>query len=168
MNNLITLSTNNVYKTDDFYLTNLLNNERLLNELEMKNLPNTFLKVFGVKCEDSYKPILLKKIDLYDKSSDVNSFIYKGNSYWLDKQQRSCMKTIAESSLSEIEILLGDESIYISSEVLKQFILQLEVYAYKCYVVTMKHINEVHKLQEYKDILNYDYTSGYPEKIVLE
>jgi hypothetical protein len=44
----------------------------------MKTLPETFLSVFGVKCRDYYKPILRKKIELYDKSLAVNSFIYKG------------------------------------------------------------------------------------------
>ena len=85
------------YSLSDFYLSNLLNNEQLLNELDMVTLPDVFLKVFGVRCEDSYKPILIKKIELYDKSQAVNSFIYKGKSYWLDKQQRTCLKNVVDS-----------------------------------------------------------------------
>jgi hypothetical protein len=42
------------------------------------------------------------------------------------------------------------------------------VYAYKCYVNTFKHIKAIENLTKLEDIMNYDYTTGYPEKIVLE
>ena len=116
MNNKIILNTGLVYSKEDFHLSNLLNNDELLSTLEMKTLPDIFLKVFGVKCLDSYKPILLKKIDLYDQSEAVNSFIYKGNYYWLDKQQRSCMKTVAESGLENIEIVFGEQTILLTPD----------------------------------------------------
>lgn len=115
-----------------------------------------------------YKDILLAQLNLYDHSEDVNSFVYKGNKYWLDKQQRSCMKTVAESGLEEIEIVFGDISVTLPSEFVRQFILALEAYAYKCYVITAKHQHAIKSLENLEDILNYDYTMGYPEKIVLE
>ena len=168
MKNKIILKSNNTYSFEDFYLSNLLSNEQLLNELDMQTLPETFLSVFGVRCIDYYKPILRKKIELYDKSLAVNSFIYKGKQYWLDKQQRSCMKTVAESGLENIEIVFGDTTITLPSEFIKQFILQLEAYAYKCFVVTAKHYQNISELCNPEDIINYDYTTGYPEKIILE
>ena len=115
-----------------------------------------------------YKDILLAQLNLYDHSDNVNSFVYKGNKYWLDKQQRSCMKTVAESGLKEIEIVFGDISVTLPSEFVRQFILALEAYAYKCYVVTAKHQHTIKSLENLEEILNYDYTMGYPEKIVLE
>lgn len=164
----IVLNSGVVYNRNDFHLVKILRNEQLLNDLEMRDLPEVFLNAFGVECADSYKPILQKKIELYDKSQNVNSFIYKGNFYWLDKQQRSCMKTVAESGLENIEIVFGDHNITLPAEFVKQFILNLEAYAYKCYVNTAKHLQNVQHLHNYKDILNYDYTTGYPEKIILE
>jgi hypothetical protein len=65
-----------------------------------------------------YKDILAAQASLYDQSDNVNSFIYKGNKYWLDKQQRSCMKTVAESGLESVEIVLGDFSMTLPSEML--------------------------------------------------
>lgn len=125
-------------------------------------------QLFLIGTPNNIKEFLQKKIEFYDSSSEINSFIYKGNKYWLDKQQRSCLKTVAESGLSEIEIVLGKESVCLTADVVKQFILQLEAYAYNCYIVTAKHISAAKSLQKDEDILNYDYTTGYPEKIVLE
>ena len=168
MNNKIILNSGSVYSFEDFYLSNLLNNEQLLGELDMKTLPETFLGIFGVECIDSYKPILKRKIELYDKSQAVNSFIYKGKPYWLDKQQRACMKMIAESGLDNIEVVFDNIAVTLPADFVKNFIIGLEVYAYKCYVATAKHLQKASELLNPVDILNYDYTTGYPEKIVLE
>lgn len=168
MNKKIITKNGNVYKFEDFYLSNILKNESLLNELDMKSLPETFNNVFGVECLDSYKPILKKKIELYDKSSSVNSFIFKGKPYWLDKQQRACMKMVAESGLETVEVVLEDATFEFPAEFVKQFLVALEVYAYKCFVVTSKHLQQVENLWNPQEILNYDYTTGYPDKIVLE
>lgn len=165
---LITLKSGKRYHIEDFNLDRIANNEDLISELDMNTLPETLFRVLGIYPTNLYLPILLKKINMFDKSDEVNSFIYKGKKYWLDKQQRSCMKTVSESGLSEIEIVLGKESVCLPADVVKQFILQLEAYAYNCYVVTAKHINAATSLQKDEDVLNYDYTTGYPEKIVLE
>jgi hypothetical protein len=49
------------------------------------------------------------------------------------------MKTVAECGLENIEVVFGDITVTLPAEFVKQFILQLEAYAYKCYVVTAKH-----------------------------
>ena len=164
----IVLKSGKRYSILDFSLNTIVKNDNLLSELDMETLPETLIKVLGNPAPHLYLPILLKKIELYDKSENVNSFIYKGNKYWLDKQQRSCMKTVSESGLKEVEIVLGNESTTLSAEVVKQFILQLEAYAYKCYVNTAKHLATASLLNDSEDIINYDFTTGYPEKIVLE
>ena len=162
------LNSGRAYNRKDFQTFNLLKNESLLNELDMKHLPETFLEVFGVECIDAYKPILVKKIELYDKSQAVNSFLYEGNMYWLDKQQRSGLKTIADSGLETITLVFGTKTISLSSSRAKQFLQDLEVYAYKCFINTAMHRQKALQLLDPKDIINYDYTSGYPEKIVLQ
>lgn len=164
----IVLKSGKRYSIKDFSQDTIINNEELLSELDMNTLPETLHRVLGLYPTNLYQPILLKKIEQYDKSDNVNSFIYKGSKYWLDKQQRSCMKTVAESGLESIEIVFGDISITLSSEFVKQFILALEAYAYKCYVNTAKHLQTAASLEKLEDIINYDYTTGYPEKITLE
>lgn len=167
MKNIVLKSTKH-YSIKDFSLDAIVKNEDLLSELEMATLPETMQKVLGNPAPHLYLPILLKKIEQYDRSDNVNSFIYKGNKYWLDKQQRSCMKTVAESGLKEVEVVLNNASIILPAEFVKQFILQLEAYAYKCYVTTAKHIQAASLLSNPEDALKYDYTIGYPDKIVLE
>jgi hypothetical protein len=44
----------------------------------------------------------------------------------------------------------------------------LEMYALKCYNTTAQHIANVSKLTTVKEIEDYDYTSGYPQKLNLQ
>lgn len=160
--------TNKIYQWNEIASTNILNNIELLSTYSLKELDNIYKSNKLGNFEFLYKDILIKQISLYDQSDNINSFIYKGNKYWLDKQQRSCIKTIVESGLDVIEIVLGENTIELSTEFLKQFILNLEIYAYKCYVNTAKHQQNVKNLKTIKDILAYDFTTGYPDKIILE
>lgn len=160
--------TNNVYQWIDFASTNILNNIDILSNYSLRELDSIYKENKLGDLSYLYKDILATQASLYDQSDNVNSFIYKGNKYWLDKQQRSCMKTVAESGLENVEVILGDFNMVLPAEVLKQLILQLEAYAYKCYVVTAKHQQNIKSLQSIEDILNYDYKTGYPEKLVLE
>ena len=164
----IVLKSGKRYSINDFGIDVITQKEDLISELDMNTLPETLHGVLGVYPIHLYQPILLKKIEMFDRSSEVNSFIYKGNKYWLDKQQRSCMKTVAESGLSEIEIIIGNDSLLLSAEQVKQFIINLEAYAYKCYITTNKHLHTAKSLIKLEDIINYDYTTGYPDKITLE
>ena len=154
------------------------NNELLLNA-SMKDLSEIF--IFGIPA--NFKEYLLKKVRLYDASSAVNSFKYNGKEYWLDKLQRGSILNLLSTPVAtatdtdSMDIILGDDIYSIKPEKLADLINSLEQYAYKCKVTTQKHINEINN---YKDptnheeygkfidfIINYDYMSGYPEKIEL-
>lgn len=41
----------------------------------------------------------------------------------------------------------------------------IEVYASKCYDNTQKHLANVEKLETLEEIIEYDYHTGYPEKL---
>lgn len=81
----IVLKSGKRYSIKDFSQDTIINNEELLSELDMNTLPETLYGVLGLYPTNLYQSILLKKIEQYDKSDNVNSFIYKGNKYWLDK-----------------------------------------------------------------------------------
>jgi hypothetical protein len=49
-----------------------------------------------------------------------------------------------------------------------QMLYAIEVYASKCYDNTQYHISQVNKLDNIEDLKNYDYTTGYPEKLIFE
>lgn len=154
------------------------NNELLLNA-SMKDLSEIF--IFGIPA--NFKEYLLKKVRLYDASSAVNSFKYNGKEYWLDKLQRGSILNLLSTPVAtaadtdSMDIILGDDIYSIKPEKLADLINSLEQYAYKCKVTTQKHINEINNYndptnhEEYGKfidfIINYDYMSGYPEKIEL-
>lgn len=160
--------SNKLYTWVDFSSTRVLDNDELLQEYSLKELDQIYKENRFGNISFLYKDILTKQAELYDRSDSVNSFIYKGNKYWLDKQQRSCMRTVSESGLETIEVVMGNEVLSLPAEFVKNFILQLEAYAYKCYVATAKHQSNILALETLEDMFNYDFTTGYPDKIVLE
>lgn len=125
-------------------------------------------KLYGKTFPKNLRKVLTYKINQYDKSPEVNSFIYNNNSYWFDKDTRVGLVNLANCSGESMEIVLGDNIVEISTEKFKKFLQQLEVYAAKCFVNTQKHLNEHKKLNTIEELVDYDYTSGYPEKITLE
>lgn len=141
-------------------------NESILSELSFNDLMKIWKDLYGVP--KNLKDILIKKINLYSSSSNINSFIYNGKEYWLDKTNRTCLWNLSTSSLGDIEFIVGDEIVTLNSLKFKAFLLKLEAYAYKCYVNTFKHLKAAMSLNNFEDIISYDYTTGYPEKVTLE
>lgn len=50
---------------------------------------------------------------------------------------------------------------------LKMLIANIESYAKDCYNVTERHKIEVNALKTYDEVMSYDITADYPEKIEL-
>jgi hypothetical protein len=46
-----------------------------------------------------------------------------------------------------------------------QMLYALEKYASQCYDNTNRHLAEIKKLTSVEEIDNYDYSTGYPEKL---
>ena len=111
--------------------------------------------------------ILKAKIDNYDISSEVNSFLINGNKFWLDKATRVSLMHLANCSLDTVQLVLEDQILTIPVDIAKNFLQQLEVYAGQCYLQTQKHLLAIKELKTVEDIINYDYTKGYPEKITF-
>lgn len=141
-------------------------NEEILNYLSMSDLLEIWKHLYGIP--KNILQILKKKIELFSSSSSVNSFIYKGREYWIDKNHRACLWNLSNSSLGDIEFVVGDDIVTMNALKLKSFLLKLEIYAYKCYVNTFKHLKAIKDLNDLEDIINYNYTTGYPEKLILE
>lgn len=144
----------------------LILNEPILQELSFEDLLELWKNLYGIP--KNVKDILKKKIELYSNSFSVKSFIYKGKEYWLDKDNRSSLWNLSNSSLSNVEFVVGDDILTMNSLKLKAFLLKLEVYSYKCFVNTFKHLKASRDLSKLEDIINYDYTTSYPEKVTLE
>lgn len=114
----------------------------------------------------------IKEINDYDLSDNVNSFIYKGVEMWLDKLTRSglIMRLNAEKAVGKTETTLwfGTMSFTLGIDDGLQLLTLIEVYASACYDNTASHIAAVEALNNIEDVYNYDYTVGYPQKIVID
>ena len=121
----------------------------------------------GILNFSSLKSILKKAINYYDTSKYVNSFYYQDKQYWLSKDIRIGLLRLIDSGAEQITLQLNDNYLIISPDKLKEFLNQLEVYAGKCFATTADHLQNLKQLGTVQDLLNYDYTVKYPNKITL-
>ena len=153
-----------VNKTDT--LKSMLSREELL-QLPMK----TWVELLNLKDGRYYLSTLLTIIGAliraYDKSSNVNSFYYKGKKYWLDKNTRVGLQNLANCSSDNMSLVLEDTIVELSIDKAKSFLSKLEEYAGKCYINTTKHLLAIKDFKTVEDVINYAYTTGYPDKITL-
>lgn len=114
---------------------------------------------------------LEKRIKEYDVSDHVNEFTLADKKMWLSKEMRvGLMNSInIEKSAKKTDTVLWFEGINytIPIDVALQMLAQLELYALSCYNVTQQHLSEVSGLSTLEELINYDYTVGYPSKLVF-
>ena len=139
--------------------------QRELLELPLEGWKELLTLVNGKVDEESLRQVLIGKVKNIDNSKE---FEYKGKKLWWDKSTRAGLLNLANSSTDNVAILIKDDIISFNSEFLKDILAQLEVYSSKCLIVTHKHIKAIEKLQTFEDILKYNYTLGYPDKVVIE
>lgn len=118
---------------------------------------------------ESAKSKMIKEIDNYDVSPDVNSFYLNGLQVWLDKSTRVGLMnslTIEKNAGKEISTLwFGNIKLDINPDAAIQMLSSLELYALDCYNKTAEHKVNVSNLNSIEEISNYNYTEGYPEKL---
>lgn len=166
MQNLIKINHNNeeIFVRKDFSLKQLLQSNRL-KDLSMQEWNDLFMQKDYTVSEDVLLEVLKQKIINYDKSKEVNEFILKGNKYWFDKQTRTSLFYLVNSSENNVEFILENTSVILSKEEALRFLSELEIYAQKCYLITYKHLNSIKELKTIEDIINYEYNKDYPNKI---
>lgn len=145
-------------------LLHLLEREELL-QLPLSAWKELLLLKDNYVSNNSLFTILNKKIDQFDSSLEVNSFIFNNNYLWLDKATRVGLVNLVNSSVDNVILALGDQLLTIPVDVAKQFLAALEVYAGECYVNTARHKMAIKELKSQDELINYDYTTGYPEKL---
>lgn len=123
---------------------------------------------------EAAKKELADKIIAYDSSEAVNSFSFGGVNMWLDKATRVGLKLRFEA-----ELALGKESTTLwlngmnftlplsGEQSAINVLVALEVYASASYDVTQMHLANVAAMTTAEEILAYDWTSGYPEKLAF-
>ena len=111
-------------------------------------------------------------ITKYDNRDNVNAFFVSGQKVWLDKDTRAglMLRFNAEKSSGKIEttLWLGTQSITLGIDKAIQMLYAIEVYASACFDNTAKHKANVMALDSIEEVMSYDYTTGYPEKLSFE
>lgn len=118
---------------------------------------------------ERYRSDKIDDIIKYDSSTEVNEFFLGETSIWLDKATRAGLKLRfeAEISLGKDTTTLWYDNIQYTLNLNNaiQMLLAIELYASICYDNTQSHIANVKVLENIEDIKNYDYQTGYPEKL---
>ena len=118
---------------------------------------------------ESAKMDLKNRINSYDNSENVNGFYIQGMHVWLDKATRAGLKLRFEA-----EIAMGQENTALWYNNMQfplsltnaiQMLYAIEVYASACYDNTQRHLATIDTLTTIEDVDNYNYTTGYPEKL---
>jgi hypothetical protein len=113
----------------------------------------------------------IAEIDRYDNSDAVNSFLFAGQSCWINAQERATYNASIQAAEllgeSEIEIPIAGQFIVMSVVNAKGFLALIQRYADKAAIVTGKHKYAVSQLTSIEEVDAYDYTVNYPEKVIL-
>lgn len=111
------------------------------------------------------------QIDNYDNSSDVNGFEVNGNTAWFTADERANYRASIESAkllnVSSISFYIGDTLLTLPTEQVELLLAQLQLYADQCFIVTKQHKANVDALETIEEVDNYDYMTGYPQKITI-
>lgn len=113
----------------------------------------------------------IKAIDDYDVSMEVNSFFLNGLQVWLDKSTRvGLMNSLNIEKLAGKEtstLWFGNIKLDINTGAAIQMLSSLELYALECYNKTAEHKVNIENMTSVEDVINYDFTEGYPDKLNL-
>ena len=124
---------------------------------------------FHDNAHDVIKEQAIEQITEYDQSQDVNSFTLQGKTMWLPKETRVGLVnsvTIEKNAGKETTVLwFGGERYELPVDTALQMLADLELYAVQCYNTTAMHKSNVISLESVGDVVNYEYTLHYPEKL---
>lgn len=115
------------------------------------------------------KEEVIRAIEQYDTSDNVNSFSLNGVKVWLPKETRVGLMnstTIEKNSGKEESTMwFNGICITVNCDAAIQMLSSLELYALACYNKTAEHKLAVSQLTEVSEVKAYDYTIGYPDKL---
>lgn len=120
---------------------------------------------------EEVKSLKISQITEYDQSDAVNQFTLGGKQMWLDKDTRvGLVNSInIEKQVGKTTTTLWFEATQyiIPIDAALQMLAALELYALDSYNATQEHIASVKALTTKEEVEAYDYTSGYPDKLVF-
>lgn len=148
-------------------------------EVEREGMDGETITIYTAKCIDvNGNPesalagaieVVTSEIINFDNSSAVNEFIVNGIPMWLDNATRDKLtkrlNVDKKSGLSETKLVYEGLVFELPIATAEVMLLQLEQYARDCFDQTNEHLGAVKALSTVKEVVEYDYTIDYPEKL---
>ena len=134
---------------------------------------NTTITISWTEDLEATRQYVLGKIAEFDTSEEVNSFVINGIGMWLDgdtqrPKLRGAVQTYLDKGLGDYPLCIdGVGIITVAPTKLLSMLADIEVYAIECFTKTFEHKEAINALTTCDELVNYDYTTGYPEKLVF-
>ena len=111
----------------------------------------------------------IAQIEEYDSSSEVEEFTINDTPMWLGHELRQQIRTSTDAysamgQTNMTKVFNGAEYTFPITTWI-QMLNALEVYAAEALNTTERHKNAVNALTDIQDVIDYDYTTGYPTKL---
>lgn len=141
-------------------------NEMLINDGWVEYTPEQLTEedIFNQNKQNLYNDIMN-----YDSSDNVNMFFIGELPMWLDKNTRAglLLRFQAEkaSGLNNTTLWYNGMQFPLGVDMAIEMLYAIELYASACYDNTQMHISNISKLTTNKEIEEYDYKVGYPDKL---
>ena len=131
---------------------------------------DTTITISWVENLEATRRYVLYKIAEYDPSDAVNCFTLGEVETWLNRDDRVCLMHSLEVSQLKGETTYGlcVEGVGVVTLpilTIKGMLDDIEYYAIQCYKRTFEHKEAVGALTTCTELVNYDYTEGYPKKL---
>lgn len=108
-----------------------------------------------------------EQIDKYDTSPSVNGFMLNGLRVWLNKDTRVGLMNSTQIAKAmgktTTTLWFGGMQIEVNCDKAIGLLSALEMYALECFNVTAAHKKAVSEMSTVEEVLEYDYTAGYPK-----
>lgn len=123
-----------------------------------------------IRTIEEAKNEMLHKIEQYDQSDNVNSFLVNSSiKAWFTPQERSNYKSSIDAAkllgMDVLSFYINDTMLNASPINAEQMLAQIQLYADQCFIITKQHKAIVESLQTIEEIDNYDYMSNYPDRL---
>lgn len=129
----------------------------------------TMAELLGEEPIEPMRKALLHNVEIYDTSDAVNSFTLQGKQMWLKYERRVGLTnsiTTEKNAGRKVTVLWHDGVRYeLPVDTALQMLAALELYALECYNVTEAHKADIEALTTVEEVVAYDYTTDYPEKL---
>ena len=113
----------------------------------------------------------IAQIEYYDASDNVEQFTINGTPMWLGHELRQQIRTSADAyealSYENMTKVFNGIEFTFPIAVWRQMLNALEVYAADALNATERHKINVNSMDNVQDVIDYDYTTGYPLKLAF-